>query len=175
MGGRLDGRALGKESELAVEYLFKNGAMMRAATLEDLAELFVMVQDLYTEPGDAPRELAPLRRTLEEAARHPDKLACGIISYDQQVIGYCLVCFFWSHEFGGNIVEIDEIYLKRPFRCQGMGRELLAALPELYPEAVGLTLCTNIGNQRAAALYRAAGFEPSPFWHMLKIFAGRQS
>jgi len=142
-----------------MEYLFKNGAVLRPAGEADLAELFVMVQDLYTEPGDAPRELAPLRRTLEEAARHPDKLALGIISFDQQRIGYCLVCFFWSHEFGGNMVEIDEIYLKQHFRRQGMGKELLAAFPELYPEAVGLSLCTNIGNERAAALYAEAGFK----------------
>ena len=150
-----------------MEYTFRGGARLRPAGEADMAELFPMVADLYTEPGDAPRREEPLRLTLAEAARHPDKLWVGIVTQEEAAIGYCILCFFWSHEFAGNLVEVDELYFKPLYRSQGLGKELLAALPQLYPQAVGLTLCTNYTNQRAAKFYARAGFSPSPFLHLL--------
>ncbi len=145
------------------------GLILRDYRDEDFSMVFPMVEDLYTEPGDNPREAAVFLATVAEAKRNPQKLAVMVLEKEQKIIGYLILVFFWSHEFGGDILEIDELYIEPACRSKGYGQELLLALPGIFPAAKGFSLCSNQGNHRAQSLYQKAGFKPSPFIHLLKL------
>ena len=45
-------------------------------------------------------------------------------------VGYCIITFGWSVEFGGRDGFVDEIFIRRSVRKRGLGSEILRALPE---------------------------------------------
>lgn len=75
-------------------------------------------------------------------------------------IGYVVVCFGWSVEFGGLDAIIDELYIRPGVRGRGIATEALIALPKAL-SAYGLRavhLEVDRTNDAAVKLYRRAGF-----------------
>jgi GNAT superfamily N-acetyltransferase len=83
-----------------------------------------------------------------------------IREYDATV-GYCAICRGYSLEFGGYDGFLDELYLIESARGQGIGRQVLAALPRLAAEFELRALHLEVArdNVRARRLYADAGFE----------------
>jgi ribosomal protein S18 acetylase RimI-like enzyme len=75
-------------------------------------------------------------------------------------VGYVVVCFGFSVEFGGRDGFVDELYLAAEHRGQGIGRTVLGLVGdrarELGVRALHLEVARD--NSRAKALYAAAGF-----------------
>ena len=77
-------------------------------------------------------------------------------------IGYIVICFGWSVEFGGLDAIIDELYIRPGVRGRGVATEALIALPRALSEG-GLRavhLEVDRDNEAAIKLYRRAGFAP---------------
>jgi ribosomal protein S18 acetylase RimI-like enzyme len=77
-------------------------------------------------------------------------------------IGYIVICFGWSVEFGGLDAIIDELYIRPGVRGRGVATEALIALPRALSQ-VGLRavhLEVDRENPAALKLYRRAGFTP---------------
>ena len=77
-------------------------------------------------------------------------------------IGYIVICFGWSVEFGGLDAIVDELYIRPGVRGRGVATEALIALPRALAE-VGLRaihLEVDRENEAALKLYRRAGFAP---------------
>ena len=74
--------------------------------------------------------------------------------------GYALLAKTFSHEAGGLVIWIEEIYTVPAFRGKGLGREFFAFLDREYGStAKRLRLETEPSNKRAEALYRSLGFD----------------
>ncbi|MFR4973007.1 MAG: GNAT family N-acetyltransferase, partial [Butyricicoccus pullicaecorum] len=63
-------------------------------------------------------------------------------------------------------VWLDELMVDESQRSKGVGRALIAAVQEKYKDAARLRLEVTDENPRAAALYRALGFEDLPYRQM---------
>lgn len=76
------------------------------------------------------------------------------------VIGYVVLCFGYSIEFGGRKVVIDELYIESPERGMGVGAEVLAKLKGLVRahDVVAIQLEVGQQNDRAKSLYVKSGF-----------------
>ena len=76
------------------------------------------------------------------------------------VIGYIVVCFGYSIEFGGREVFIDELYIEPPERGMGVGAEVIGRLKELMRthDVVAIQLEVGQQNDRAKSLYVKSGF-----------------
>jgi ribosomal protein S18 acetylase RimI-like enzyme len=77
-------------------------------------------------------------------------------------IGYVVICFGWSVEFGGLDAIIDELYVRPGVRGRGIATEALIALPKALA-AYGLRaihLEVDKENPAAIKLYKRAGFAP---------------
>jgi GNAT superfamily N-acetyltransferase len=75
-------------------------------------------------------------------------------------VGYAVVTFSYSMEFGGPNAFVDDLFIQAPFRGAGLGT---AALHELRGFCIergvrALHLETGRDNAAAQALYRHAGF-----------------
>lgn len=77
-------------------------------------------------------------------------------------IGYIVICFGWSVEFGGLDAIVDELYIRPGVRGRGIATEALIALPRALSEGGlrAIHLEVDRSNTKAMALYKRAGFAP---------------
>lgn len=76
-------------------------------------------------------------------------------------IGYIVICFGWSVEFGGLDAIVDELFVRPSVRGRGIATEALVSLPNAL-SSFGLRaihLEVDRENEAALKLYRRAGFE----------------
>jgi GNAT superfamily N-acetyltransferase len=126
----------------------------------DLSPLVAMISALYGEDMDGEKmTVAKIEATVEKLTREPNRGFMAIIEVENQVIGYAILIFFWSNEYGGEIINIDELYVLPVFRNKGVGRRFFKWLEtEFQEKAVAFMLETTKENEKAAAFYRRIGF-----------------
>jgi GNAT superfamily N-acetyltransferase len=135
----------------------------------DYDDLLEMIRSLYREdPEGEPINEEKIRRTIAESRSYPEKLSIYMLSSGNVNVGYAILVYFWSNEYGGNIIFIDELYVKEPYRSQGIGTEFLS-FAERIKNKVALQLETTPGNSRALAYYKKLGFVPSRNTHLMLI------
>ena len=85
-----------------------------------------------------------------------------LIETDNKIFGYCLLIYYWSNEYGGNILHIDELYLKPEFRGKHIGTDfVLYLLESKFATCKAIELETMPSNERAREFFRKLGFELS--------------
>ena len=91
---------------------------------------------------------------------HPDYGAIYLISVVGEVVGYIVLAFGFSLEFGGRDAFVDEFFIAPSARGKGLGSAVLAALPGLAAELGLHALHLEVAhhNTRAQQLYGKAGF-----------------
>ncbi len=75
-------------------------------------------------------------------------------------IGYIVVTFGWSVEFGGMDAFVDELYIRRAVRGRGIATEVLSALPLALGQAGVRAIHLEVDQDNTAAqkLYTRSGF-----------------
>ena len=132
----------------------------RPMTETDADAVIAMMAALYTE--DASDHVAPanFRHTVESLARMPERGRIVVFDgADDSCIGYAICIPYWSNEFGGSVVEVDELFVRPAYRSQGIGRAFFAWIESsrLF-DAIAIELEVTPGNARAQEFYRAMGF-----------------
>ncbi|MCK6615189.1 MAG: GNAT family N-acetyltransferase [Ignavibacteriaceae bacterium] len=76
------------------------------------------------------------------------------------VIGYLLLCFGFSFEFGGRNAFLDELYIIEEFRGRGAGSLAVDFILKEAPNhgVKALHLEVELTNHRAFSLYKRKGF-----------------
>ena len=118
-----------------------------------------MMAALYAEDapasGNAPRSFSI---TISHLLDHPDRGRIDLFVEGSEVIGYALLIPYWSNEFGGTIVFVDELYVVPRSRGRGVGRGLFAMIEGERPYgAVAVFLEVSSTNHRARKLYESLG------------------
>ena len=136
-------------------------AALTLAKPEHLDRLTALVAAFHEE--------AAIKTTPEERTAGVGPLLDGIphgcaylIGPPRAPIGYIVICFGWSVEFGGLDAIIDELYIRPGVRGRGIATEALTALPKAL-SAYGLRaihLEVDKDNPAAIKLYKRAGFAP---------------
>ena len=120
-----------------------------------------LIQNLYQEDPDG-KAISPakIKNTFGSLTKHPDRGTVLVFEHKKEIIGYAILINFWSNEFGGNIVDIDELYIKKEFRSQGIGTNFVRYLVKgKVGRPVALRLEVTPSNTRARKLYKSLGFE----------------
>ena len=136
-------------------------AALHLAKPEHLGMLLPLVAAFHAEEGiertDAAREaaIAPLLEGIPYGAVY-------IIGPTRAPIGYIVVTFSWSVEFGGMDSFVDEIYIRPAVRGRGIATEVLTELPKTLAEAgiKAIHLEVDRENEPAQRLYARARFKP---------------
>jgi len=135
----------------------------------DLPELEQMVLALYQDDvGGEGMSGEKVRRTVGELARHPEKGRILIFDAGAEVVGYAIIIYYWSNEYGGTLVSIDELYVKPGWQGRGIGAAFLQHLIAEEMDAKGLQLEVTPQNARAYAFYLREGFRPAKNRHLFK-------
>lgn len=119
------------------------------------------IKNLYQEdPNGKPMLPQKVKNTFNSLTAHPDRGTIIVLEHEKEIIGYAILINFWSNEFGGNIVDIDELYIKKEFRSQGIGTNFIKYLVETkFNNSVALRLEVTPENTRARKLYESIGFK----------------
>lgn len=100
-----------------------------------------------------------------------------LIRRSDYLIGYVVLCFSYSIEFGGREVVIDEFYIVDPERGTGVGAEVLRRLKELMRayDVVAIQLEVGQLNDRAKSLYMKLGFSDRDKYQLMTSRLGKCS
>jgi GNAT superfamily N-acetyltransferase len=135
--------------------------MWRLATESDDDLLVEMCLGLYREdPGPLAGDARHMRETLATLRREPWRGRAVALDVGRQVVGYALLVAFWSNELGGDVCEVDELYVTPDFRGRGHGAALFEAIErgDVWPApVVAVALGITPGNTRARRLYERLG------------------
>jgi ribosomal protein S18 acetylase RimI-like enzyme len=116
--------------------------------------------DLYREdPGPEPVDPDHIRATLAFLGREPSRGRAVVLGGN---LGYALLIAFWSNELGGEVCQVDELFVRPEHRSRGFGRSLFDAIErgDVWPSPpVAIALGVTPNNARARRLYEAVGFE----------------
>lgn len=135
-----------------------SAATLRLASPEDADVLLALARRFHAEDGH------PLSPMGEQALRGLlSNRAAGlawIIEGQGQAVGYAVLCFGYSIEWGGQDAFIDDLYLDPDWRGQGLGSAIIDIVGGRARQAGALALHLEVlpGNP-AEALYRRLGFQ----------------
>ena len=136
--------------------------MWRPANPHDDPAIVQMCLSLNEEdPGPAPVPAENMRRTLLTLRERPQRGQALVLDVHGRPSGYALIIPFWSNELGGEVCEVDELYVTRDFRGRGHGAALFEAIErgDVWPApVVAVALGITPGNTRARRLYERLGF-----------------
>ena len=141
----------------------KSETIFRNFNESDRRELEKMILALYSEDDyGEPMSVEKIDKTIAEMKHSHEKGNITIFENEHGVVGYAIIVFFWSNELGGNVAEIDELYVKSEWRNKGIGTKFLDYLGNRKMfKMVGLQLEVTPTNERALDYYNRYGFKES--------------
>jgi GNAT superfamily N-acetyltransferase len=128
-----------------------------------------LIRSLYQDdPESNFMTEAKISLTFQTLARHPDYGTVLVFEQQAQIIGYAILINFWSNEYGGIVVTIDELLVIPAFRGQGIGSAFIQYLIDTkYHSFVALKLEVLPYNTRALKLYESLGFAQEDRYHLM--------
>lgn len=137
--------------------------MWRAALPRDDDTIAEMCLALYREdPSSEPGPPPNIHATLTALRSQPSRGRAVVLEAEGRVVAYALLIAFWSNELGGEVCDIDELYVVPELRSRGYGSSLFDAIERavIWPERpVAMALVVNQDNTRARGLYERLGFK----------------
>ncbi len=138
--------------------------MWRVAAASDDQAIVAMCMALNADdPGPVPVHPRQVRRTLAILRKEPSRGRAVVCDVQGRTAGYALLISFWSNELGGEVCNIDELFIAPEYRRRGLATSLLESLADgeqsLWPvRPAALALEVSPRNRRARSLYKRLGF-----------------
>ncbi len=122
--------------------------------------VLAMMQALFDEdPPSSPVDASRFPATIELLLAEPSRGTILLIEEGPVTRGYAILIPYWSNEFGGTILYVDELFVVPEARNRGIAHQLFEFLSMTKPfDAVALALEVSPANERAQRLYESIGF-----------------
>ena len=144
--------------------------MIRKMTENDRKLYIEMAEEFYSSDAvlhPVPREY--FEKTADEALRSDVYAEIFILDCEGIPAGYGLTARTFSQEAGGQVLWIEELYIREEFRSRGLGREFFSYIEEKNSgKAARLRLEVEEDNTRAISLYKRLGYEMFDYKQMVK-------
>lgn len=127
----------------------------------DLEELYSMIFHFYKE-YDSLHSISKtsIGATIKQLIKHPDN---GSIQYvyneKNEIIGYTILIKYWSNEYKGYILFIDELYIKPTMRSLGYGQATIKLIEKTFSNVTAFALEVSPKNNKAQNLNEKLGFK----------------
>jgi GNAT superfamily N-acetyltransferase len=139
---------------------------------KDYPFLKEMIFGLYQEDSNSFEEKVmteiKIKNTINRSITHPDQVKIKIFKVNATVVGYATLTFYWSNEYNGLVVILDELFILPEYRNRGISTLFINQLAQ-EKEYKMIDLEVFKENTRALALYKRLGFEIIDRHFMKKI------
>jgi ribosomal protein S18 acetylase RimI-like enzyme len=133
----------------------------RPSTIEDMPVVEGFIWSLYKEDDEGePMSSEKIKRTVDFLKANPSHGTIISILADGTLIGYSILINYWSNEFGGIVLYIDELYIQKDYRNKKIGTDFIQHLKSSHyanHEAIFLEVFPS--NAKAYDFYKKNGFE----------------
>lgn len=144
---------------------------LRTASPSDIDTLVGLMEEYYAYERlsfDAPHAHAAMFRLLTDESLG----RVWMIHAFESVVGYIVITFGYSLEYGGRYATVDEFFLYEAYRGRGIGTQALGMV-EAYCHEFDLRaieLETERGNWSAKRFYDRLGFRDNGRYLLVKRF-----
>jgi len=113
-----------------------------------------------SDPGTTPFDEARRRVIFEQFVQDDTYGRAWLIALGPQYVGYVVLTVSFSFEYRGCDAYIDELYIAKEHRGQGIGRQAMEFVEEAARElgVNAMHLEVSRGNDAALELYRRGGY-----------------
>ena len=126
----------------------------------DISTITQMMQDFYAI-DNYPMDVEESKKLFQEFITNENLGKSWLIFSETEIVGYIILTFIFSFEYGGKIAFIDELFIKETARGKGFGKEAIqfiqGEVPKLSLKLLYLEVETH--NENAQKLYLAHDFE----------------
>lgn len=143
--------------------------MIRFVTRDDREEFLKLTREFYASDAvlhDVPDDYHTA--AFEEMMRSRTYLCGYLMECDGAIVGYGLTARSYSHEAGGPVVWLEELYIRPKFRSRGLGSEFFRRVAAENPDARRFRLEVEPDNLRAIELYERLGYEALAYAQMIR-------
>ncbi len=144
--------------------------MIRKIEANDRELFYELTKEFY----DSDSVLSPIPfqshvDTFNELMVSDNYISGYILTQDDKNVGYALTSKYYSHEAGGLTLFVEELFILKPYRSQGLGKEFFKYLTvNSDSNIVRLRLEVESKNKRAIDLYGRQGFDVLDYKQMIK-------
>jgi GNAT superfamily N-acetyltransferase len=134
----------------------------RVAHREDIPTLVRLMGEFYEEAG-FPLPIGPATRAFTQLLDNPQLGASLLLEDGGEVVGYLVVTFGFSMEFGGLRAFVDDFFVRPSSRGKGIGADALKTVRMECLDRGIHALLVEAGPEEhlARRLYARAGFAAS--------------
>ena len=128
-----------------------------------------MIHELsYEDPSTELITDKKISLTIRELSKNPNRGRIVVFEEGKAVIGYAILIPYWSNEYGGNVLHIDELYVKPEHRGRGIATRFIKQILRSKQGTVAFQLEVTPTNTRAKNYYGKLGFRKSRNLHLIR-------
>ena len=128
--------------------------------ITDISTITQMMQDFYAI-DNYPMDVEVAKNLYQEFISNEHLGKSWMIYSENEIVGYIILTFIFSFEYGGKIAFVDELFIKETARGKGIGKEAIQFIQQEVPKLSLKLLYLEVEphNENAQKLYLAHDFE----------------
>ena len=128
--------------------------------IADIEIITQMMQDFYAI-DNYPMDVEVTKTLFQEFISNEHLGKSWLIYSESEIVGYIILTFIFSFEYGGKIAFVDELFIKETARGKGIGKEAIQFIQKEVPKLSLKLLYLEVEphNENAQKLYLAHDFE----------------
>lgn len=128
--------------------------------IADISIITQMMQDFYAI-DNYPMDVEVTKTLFQEFISNEHLGKSWLIYSENEIVGYIILTFIFSFEYGGKIAFLDELFIKETARGKGFGKEAIQFIQQEVPKLSLKLLYLEVEphNENAQKLYLAHDFE----------------
>ena len=128
--------------------------------IADIEIITQMMQDFYAI-DNYPMDVEVTKTLFQEFITNEHLGKSWLIYSENEIVGYIILTYIFSFEYGGKIAFLDELFIKETARGKGFGKEAIQFIQGEVPKLSLKLLYLEVEphNENAQKLYLAHDFE----------------
>ncbi len=141
---------------------------IRPIVKSDYNEYIHMAKDFYSMPCcDHNVDSSHFENAFSFCLTENEYSKLFILECDGIIVGYGNISFTYSIEAGGNVIFLEELYIKQEYRNKGIGKKYFEFIHKNFP-AKRYRLEVTRSNEKEIEFYKSLGYNVLDYIQMIK-------